>query len=323
MSGAVEMAQSPLVVLLSAGRAHTTKSAKDTLAAFDQPEAAVDTLTELGLLSSTGGELRVLEPLRQAALLTGRKAAGTAWMAYQGFYLDMALDRTALERPHYMRSGVGVAYHGAELSSEVGLASYLRIAHEEPIAIAIEGTRTAGEQERRGVLPAEAPELIFLHAMTEYRAGLRESAVERFRKIVDLENPEREVAIAQHLVARSDCQTGGDQQEIKRLFASSLASGKRRDDVFHQVHVMHSMAACIVSRRNPRLREARALLTEALTMIDDEPWQRAQLLHTLGRLDGKRGLSVARSELEESAKLGRELGRMWHVQAVERTLDGL
>ncbi|MBD8485021.1 hypothetical protein IFT79_05265 [Frigoribacterium sp. CFBP 8759] len=315
----------PEVALLSAARSHTEKSARDALSAFDQRPEILEALDAYGFITHTGDELRVTGVLRQAALRVADQSRGSQaseWSQFQQYYLGLATADDRSDAPAYMRVGAGYAYHGAELDEGAGLQAYLELAHAESLALNLETSEMAAEQARRGLLPADAPALVFLRGMTAYRAGRTEEAVAMLRPLAGMKQPAREVAIAQHLVGRRDCIRGLNVPGAQRLLKRSLKSAVDRNDTQHRIHVLHSMALCVVTTDDSQFEGARQLLLEALNLAAGDVWARAMILHSLGQIEVRRPKlrSVGHERLLESLHIGRELGYAKHIDKVLRTL---
>ncbi|WP_144714237.1 hypothetical protein [Curtobacterium pusillum] len=321
-----DIARAPEVALLAAAPSHTRTSAAEAVESFGYDKSMLGLLRSLGLLISSGNELRINEDLRDRAIAYATKLEPSAhlrWAEFQSYYFDVAKNGEKDNRPSYMQIGAGYAYHGAELDRKLGLEAYLSLSHVESLALSIEASKLADEQTQRDVLSADSPEILFLKGMTLYRAGRNDQAVEILRQLVQLKSPAREIAIAQHLVARSDCNSRNNLDEARRLFQQSLKSGRRRKDTQHQIHVLHSMANCIVHTDSSRFGEARTMLDEALMLAKNDDWARAQILHTYARLERKKSPAKARSMLAESIRIGERLGYSRHVAMAKDSLKNL
>ncbi|WP_460723631.1 tetratricopeptide repeat protein [Microbacterium aureliae] len=168
--------------------------------------------------------------------------------------------------------------------------------------------------------------LLFLRGMTYYRQGRVVEAVELLRRVSRADDQTAEVAIAQHLVARMDCERGGADEvaEARKMFKLSLANARSRGDKIHQSHAEHSLAICLLSQRRPDTERAVQLLESALALTREtgDEWGQAKVLHTLGQVLSRypKSRGQALQYLQRSRDIGTQLGFTRHVGKVDESI---
>ncbi|WP_426738801.1 hypothetical protein [Plantibacter sp. 2H11-2] len=323
----IDLARRPEVVLLAAANAHTKSSALHTLAKFGYSESILTSLEMFGLLSQSSGEWQ-FEPRLRRRVLADKGRDEDLWLQANLHYLALSLSNQP-GLPTYLSSGPGFAYHSTEIDPGVGAHEYREVAEIESLAANLQGLRLADEQADRGLIGKNSPDLQFLRAMTYYRSQRQPEAVKLFRSFIKDDDGSREIAIAQHLVAHWECHhgSGNGVDELPRLFRQSLANGVKRGDNWHQAHVKHSMALCLIKQRPKDAEKAVALLRSSLELLEGygDDWGRAKVLHSLGQvLTGRpESYSEAKQSLEESRNIGSSLGYMRHVRQVDLSLQEL
>jgi tetratricopeptide (TPR) repeat protein len=325
MSALAELSVKPEIVVLAAARAHTGRSAARALAEFDLENHWLEKLDRLGFLLRTASEWRLDPRLRQAVLDNLDRDSGL-WRSAHEYYLGTAeLDNDGNDVPAYLRLGPGVAYHGSELDAEWGTQAYGDIAQINSLSVSAIALRMADEQSQRGVIDPKDNRILFLRGMTLYREGKVTAATQILREVGSQEFPSRERAIAQHLVAKWDCERGEPYlAESREWFKSSLQWAVSNQDSQHLAHVKHSMALCLLSQGGKNYDRAVSLLRDslALTQTNEDEWGRAMVLHSLGRalMQQPRHRPEARRLLNASREIGVSLGYRHHVELVDRTL---
>ena len=251
------------------------------------------------------------------------------WRAAHEFLFTQASNPTLSDQPAYLCSGPGLAYHGAELEPELGIAGYKAVSHVDSLSIGMESLKLAAEQVKRGVVDANESAIVFLRGMTLYRMGRQSEAVEVLRRVAALAEESREVAVAQHLVGNWDClrSHGRDPMVAQHLLAASHKNAAKRGDEQHLAHVKHSMALCILKTTPTHRPRALELLRQslALTRSCGDEWGEAKVLHSLGQALSKEGAGApeARRVLLRSLEIGKKLGYARHVRSVQESIARL
>lgn len=317
----------PSVGLLAAASSHTDDSATRALEEFGQSPRALSILRRMGYLIYCGGEWEMEKGLRAAVMSEAIENNRTHWNEWQHYYFRVAEDGGGVEQPFYMSSGIGLAYHGAEVNIDTGLNYYREVSHINSLAISNCALNLATEQTRRGLLDTSNSTLIFLRGMTYYRMGRDAEGIRLLRQLVNSSEPSREVAVAQHLVGHWDCTNskGGGTSAAQSLMRASHKNAAKRNDKQHLSQVKHSMGVCMLKTKSPKLYDsAIRLLEQSLVLADElgDEWGRAMILHSLGRglLKRRHSRGRARECLEESLRIGESLGYMGHVNLVRATL---
>lgn len=329
LSALEELAQHPEVVLLAAGRAHTDESAERAISALGYDGRMIETLRRFGYLVRTGPEWRLESSLREAVLshhAASERAADPLWVSAHQHYFSVARTGGSEDDPFYLVVGPGYAYHASEFDLATGLEGYSKVALVDSLAISVESLQMANEQGRRGLLDLQADPLLFLRGMTYYRQGRVVEAVELLRRVSRADDQTAEVAIAQHLVARMDCERGGADEvaEARKMFKLSLANARSRGDKIHQSHAEHSLAICLLSQRRPDTERAVQLLESALALTREtgDEWGQAKVLHTLGQVLSRypKSRGQALQYLQRSRDIGAQLGFTKHVGKVDESI---
>lgn len=206
--------------------------------------------------------------------------------------------------PRYLTNGIGSAYHRSAISPTEGLDLYAKAARNERSGSQWLLARLAVEQQRSGVLPAEAVEPPFLQGMALYREGRIHEAETYLQRVARSKQIRTEVAIACHILGLLKSDEGLLRRSLKQLQTLKDLSG--------QAHVLHTLGQ-LVGRERKRTTEAEELLRESLaieeTLGNDTGYKFGQVLvlNTLGQLLGRekgretaaeklllRGLAIAR-----------------------------
>lgn len=232
--------------------------------------------------------------------------------------------------PNYLVTGPGLAYHSAELDVLSGLSEYSELGHIENAQIGWLANRLATDQQARGVLPAGSLQLNFLRGMVLYREGRHSEALELLRPLSESRDESREVAVATHIVGKLDAQHGDELLAAIKMLRRSLRIGRSLGDERHIAHASHSLALALLRRgqRGQRERpEALGLLDESakITARIGDIFGLAKVLHTAGQARSHPGPGKdparAQRELQESLRIGEQLGYRRHQARVLRTLS--
>lgn len=315
----------PEVVVLAVASSQTDTSARRALAAFGFGESILKPLADFGFITRSANEWQIERGLRGRVLAAATSDTGL-WREANLHYLKYA-GSSAEGVPAYLASGPGFAYHSTEVDPETGVRNYSEVAEIESLAANLQGLGLATEQQARGLIESNSPDLRFLRAMTYYRSHRQQEAIELLRELVHIEDGSRDVAIAQHLVAHWDCQHGTEQdaRASRLLFRKSLRSSLEREDAWHQAQVKHSLALCIAKWRPKDRQQAVELLESSLDLLasEEDVWGRAKVLHSLGQIlttppvDYQRAMAA----LVESRNLGIGLGYQGHVRKVDDSVQ--
>lgn len=328
LSATQEISRVPEVILLSAADSHTDQSALLAMKEFNLRASSMTILHEMGLTEGSGVEWRVAPELRAAAIDFGMEQRPSFWKSAHEHYFRVSAGEVRPERPAYMNWGLGSAYHGVELDKAVGLANYRSIAHVESLALTLSSLRLSEEQTARGLIDKDDPALIFLRGMAHYRMDDLGQAIPLLRRIANLDEPSKEVAVAKHLVGRFDClrsNKGSSTKGPQSMLRESHKSAAKRSDKPHLAQVKHTMAVCMLHTSqtglaNPAIRQLQQSLS--LTRELGDVWGEAMVLHTLGQaLTGLKGRHEEAIEaLKRSLEIGEDLGYMDHVDKVQDSL---
>lgn len=314
----------PEVMVLAAASSQTDTSAMRALATFGFGESILEPLAAFGFITRSANEWQIERGLRGRVLseVTRHEAL---WRDANLHYLQYA-GSPAEGVPAYLASGPGFAYHSTEVDPETGVQNYSEVAEIESLAANLQGLTLATEQQSRGLIQSDSPDLRFLRAMTYYRSHRQQEAIGLLRELVHLDNGSRDVAIAQHLVAHWDCQNGTeeDARASRALFRRSLRNSLEREDGWHQAQVKHSLALCIAKWRPKDRQQAIELLESSLDLLtrENDTWGRAKVLHSLGQILTAYPVEYQRAmaALDESRDLGIALGYQGHVSRVDDSL---
>lgn len=328
MAALEDLARIPGIALLAAARAHTEGSALRVLSEFGYDMRLFDFLKQFGYLWRAGHEWTIDQELRKAVESISSDVELTIWREAHSYYFDVANHQESYsDQPAYIAYGPGSAYHGTELDPVLGAEGYKTVAHVDSLAVSLEAMRLATEQGRRGLIDLSSSDLRFLRGMTYYRMGRMHEAIDVLRPISKEVSATREVSVAQHLVAVWDCKRGSerDSSNAPELFRASLKIASIRGDVQHQSHVLHSMAICMLERKDRDYYTILDLLEKSLKLngqLDDE-WGRAKILHSLGQVLGQRRSNRDRAlaALNESVSIGKRLGYQEHVSKVLESIS--
>lgn len=311
----------PEVVVLAAASSQTDTSATRALNAFGFGESILEPLAAFGFITRSANEWQIERGLR-GRVLAAVPSHAALWREANLHYLQYA-GSSAKGVPAYLASGPGFAYHSTEVDPETGVRNYSEVAEIESLAANLQGLTLATEQQTRGLIESNSPDLRFLRAMTYYRSHRQQEAIELLRELVHLDDGSRDVAIAQHLVAHWDCQNGTEQdaRASRLLFRRSLRNSMGREDAWHQAQVKHSLALCIAKWRPKDRRQAIELLESSLDLLarEEDTWGRAKVLHSLGQILTTPPIEYQRAmaALVESRNLGIGLGYQGHVSRVD------
>lgn len=217
------------------------------------------------------------------------------------------------DTPWYMRHLVGAAYHQAELEPESGVHLYERLEYSaQPGEYWLAGV-AALEQHERGVLPPTVVEPFFLRGMYFWGEGDREAAVPFFRQLQAFNQDRIEVAVALHLLGKTQQDRAACQEMFERSLGIAEAIGADR----HKAHVEHSLAICVQATDPVR---ARTLLEDSRAIGQADEALRAHVAkveHTLGNLIAKQepasGAWMLRRSLRHHEALGIGIVQEAHI----------
>lgn len=230
------------------------------------------------------------------------------------------------EVPRYLRSPAGLAYHWTYLDSERGLDGYLAASLMPITGLLWLADELGREQQAYGFLPESAIELRFLRAMRLYREGDRRNAIKLLRKLTTIDECRFEVAVANHLVGRSEGRSPTHRKLAEGKLRRSLACGRELGARLHVAQVLHSLALLISANRS-RADEAESLLRESISIGRQQGNMHhvAQALHSLGRILGRKKATREEAEalLRESVTIGEKENNAAHIAQASYSLGTL
>lgn len=219
--------------------------------------------------------------------------------------------------PAYLTWAVGLAYHTAATNPEDGLSIYKR---------AYTGQKTGDqwllgvlsyEQQENGILPASAIEPRFYVGMTADREGRWRDAEKYLLQVVESNVQSIEVAIALHVLGRTQHRYHRDDEKAKEYLERSLKLLRSLKNLVGQAQVLNSLGN-ILSRRNPR--KAEEMLRQSFKlrkkMPFDDTYGKAQVLNSLANLIKHRSPRKAEKLLYRSLKLGEQIRNLPHQAEV-------